>query len=373
LPIHLLLSRLRRVAAAVLLAPLAALAQDPGLPDGLYAEITTPRGVITCQLEFEKAPLTVTSFVGLAEGTLGPAPRRPFFNGLTFHRVVPGFVIQGGDPKGTGEGGPGYTFPDEFGRGLSHDSVGVLSMANDGPDTNGSQFFITLTPKGRLDYLYSIFGHTVRGRDVLPKVVQGDKMTVRILRNGPAARAFRADEASFAALVAKTPAYGTERKPGPTTHFDDPAKVLPETPPIALFDLYKLNNVERATGLRIYVRLLDQSAPAPGAGGPDGVARGLAQSLGMGQGSVLAVYRGRSDTWGFWFGSSAVARFTGTADGSGLDEAERAFLVDARKRAAKSAAEIAPPLPKMLQDPAQNARQSVGAVVSGLIDRYFPH
>jgi cyclophilin family peptidyl-prolyl cis-trans isomerase len=86
----------------------------PALPDGLYAEFTTPRGVITAELYYQRTPLTVASFTGLAEGTLGPAPRKPFFNGLTFHRVVPDFVVQGGDPLGTGEGGPGYAFPDEF-------------------------------------------------------------------------------------------------------------------------------------------------------------------------------------------------------------------------------------------------------------------
>src|SRR5262245_38960765 len=98
----------------VSLGALHAAESTPALPDGLYAEITTPRGVITCELFFAKTPLTVASFVGLAEGTLGPAPRKPFFNGLKFHRVVPDFVVQGGDPAGTGEGGPGYKFPDEF-------------------------------------------------------------------------------------------------------------------------------------------------------------------------------------------------------------------------------------------------------------------
>ena len=82
--------------------------------DGLYAEISTPRGAVLCELFFQKTPLTVASFVGLAEGTLGPSPRKPFFNGLTFHRVVPDFVVQGGDPTATGDGGPGYSFPDEF-------------------------------------------------------------------------------------------------------------------------------------------------------------------------------------------------------------------------------------------------------------------
>src|SRR4051794_35497796 len=134
------------------------------LADGVYAEITTPRGVILCDLYFQKVPLTVTSFVGLAEGTLGPEPRKPFFDGLKFHRIVPGFVVQGGDPTGTGHGGPGYRFPDEFAAGFRHDGPGILSMANSGPDTNGSQFFITLGEARYLDYVHSIFGRVVRGQ-----------------------------------------------------------------------------------------------------------------------------------------------------------------------------------------------------------------
>src|SRR3954471_16825921 len=174
-----------------------------GLADGLYAEITTPRGVILCELFFQKVPLTVTNFVGLAEGTLGPAPRKPFFNGLKFHRVVPGFVVQGGDPLGTGEGGPGYRFPDEFAAGLRHDGPGVLSMANSGPDTNGSQFFITLGEARYLDYVHSIFGRVVRGQELLPQIEQGDTMTVKIIRQGRVAQRFQADEKAFAQLLAR--------------------------------------------------------------------------------------------------------------------------------------------------------------------------
>jgi len=132
--------RLAFLAAGLALGSPAGLGSDAPLPDGLYAEFTTPHGMLTCELAFTKAPLTTASFVGLAEGSLGPAPRKPFFNGLSFHRVIPGFVVQGGDPLGTGEGGPDYSFPDEFARGLRHDAAGVLSMANGGPDTNGSQF-----------------------------------------------------------------------------------------------------------------------------------------------------------------------------------------------------------------------------------------
>src|SRR5688572_4700551 len=187
--------------------------KHPGtLADGLYAEFTTSRGAFTCELYFEKVPLTVASFVGLAEGTLGPAPRKPFFDTLTFHRVVPDFVVQGGDPTGTGDGGPGYTFPDEFVAGLRHDAAGVLSMANDGPDTNGSQFFLTLRETNRLNYLHSVFGRVVRGLEVLPLIQQGDTMTIKIVRVGESAKAFRTDEAAFSALQAKAKKYRSEER-----------------------------------------------------------------------------------------------------------------------------------------------------------------
>ena len=110
-------------------APLPAAVQK--LPDGLYAEIVTPRGIITAELFYAQAPLTVANFVGLAEGTLGPKPGTPFFNGLKFHRVVPNFVVQGGDPLGTGEGDPGYTFPDEFVPGLHHDAAALAVERRD--------------------------------------------------------------------------------------------------------------------------------------------------------------------------------------------------------------------------------------------------
>src|SRR5215203_2907438 len=161
---------------------------DPGIKnsgtmaDGLYAEVTTPHGAFTCELYFQKTPLTVASFVGLAEGKLGPAPRKPFFDGITFHRVVPDFVVQGGDPTATGDGGPGYSFPDELVPGLRHDAAGILSMANDGPDTNGSQFFLTLRETNRLNYLHSVFGRVVRGLEVLPRLQPGDTMTIKIVR-----------------------------------------------------------------------------------------------------------------------------------------------------------------------------------------------
>ncbi len=192
-----------------LVAVLPAFPQDQGLPDGLYAEIRTARGTIVCSLEYQKAPMTVSSFVGLAEGTLmaNGARGKKFFDGLTFHRVEPGFVIQGGDPKGDGTGGPGYEFPNETRPDLKHDRAGTLSMANAGPDTNGSQFFITLRATPNLDGGYNVFGYVVKGMDVVNATQKGDQMTsVRILRVGPAATAFTVTQDSFNALVAKAKA-----------------------------------------------------------------------------------------------------------------------------------------------------------------------
>ncbi|MBN1836177.1 MAG: peptidylprolyl isomerase [Spirochaetales bacterium] len=193
--------------AALLLAAAGALqAQDSaaGLPDGLYAEMSTSRGTILLRLEYARTPLTVANFVGLAEGTItfrGRPAGRPFYDGLTFHRVVPDFMIQGGDPLGNGTGGPGYSFPDEFDDSLRHDGPGVLSMANSGPGTNGSQFFITHKATPWLDGAHTVFGRVVRGQEVVDAVRQGDRIErVRILRVGADARAFRVDQARFEAL-----------------------------------------------------------------------------------------------------------------------------------------------------------------------------
>jgi cyclophilin family peptidyl-prolyl cis-trans isomerase len=202
----------KRTAIAVLLALAAvesAFAQTKNLPDGLYAEITTNRGVNLVSLAFEKAPMTVSNFVGLAEGTIKANGQtgKKYFDGLTFHRVVPGFVIQGGDPKGDGNGGPGYQFPNEVRPDLKHDSAGVMAMANAGPNTNGSQFYITLAPTPNLDGGYSVFGKVSQGMDVVQKIQQGDVMkTVRILRVGAAATAFVVTQKSFDDLVAKATA-----------------------------------------------------------------------------------------------------------------------------------------------------------------------
>ena len=180
-----------------------ALPADPvaALPDGLYATIRTARGLIVLELFADKAPLAVASFVGLAEGSFAPSGK-PFFDGVTFHRVEPGFVIQGGDPTGTGRGGPGYQFPNEIDPSLSFGLAGVLGMANAGPDTNGSQFYITLGPAKFLDGSYTVFGRVVSGMQAVQAIRKGDAMeSVRIVRKGAKAASFKADKAKFDADV----------------------------------------------------------------------------------------------------------------------------------------------------------------------------
>ncbi|QSI05826.1 peptidylprolyl isomerase [Treponema pedis] len=166
--------------------------------DGLYASIDTDKGVIVVKLYYKETPLTVCNFVGLAEGTLDAAKGKPFYNGLTFHRVIADFMIQGGCPEGTGTGGPGYEFPDEIVDGLKHDGPGVLSMANAGPSTNGSQFFITHVETPWLDGQYTIFGKVVEGQSVVNAIAQGDKIkTVTIIRVGEDAKSFKTDQKAF--------------------------------------------------------------------------------------------------------------------------------------------------------------------------------
>jgi peptidylprolyl isomerase len=172
------------------------------LPDGLYAEFNTIRGTIIVELYPDKAPLTVVNFAGLAEGSLNFANKKgPFYDGIKFHRVIEDFMIQGGDPKGNGTGGPGYNFPDETDNGLIFDKPFLLAMANSGPDTNGSQFFITHVVTDWLNGKHTIFGTVVQGQDVVNAIKQGDVInSLKILRVGTEAAAFKADSVTFREL-----------------------------------------------------------------------------------------------------------------------------------------------------------------------------
>jgi peptidylprolyl isomerase len=181
---------------------------DSALGNGLFARISTARGDIVLRLEYQKTPLTVCNFTALAEGKMNSTGGKRFYDGLTFHRVISkgngddqDFMIQGGDPLGNGTGGPGYRFPDEI-TSLKHDGPGVLSMANAGPGTNGSQFFITLAATPWLDGKHTVFGKVVQGQGVLSAIRRGDKIErVTIIRNGGDASAFKADQAAFDALL----------------------------------------------------------------------------------------------------------------------------------------------------------------------------
>jgi len=234
--------------------------QYPDLGDGMYAEFNTNKGKIVCQLEYEKTPVTVANFISLAEGTNTMVSDnhkgKKFYDGLKFHRVIPDFMVQGGCPLGTGGGDPGYKFKDEFDPSLVHDKGGILSMANSGPKTNGSQFFITHKATPWLNNKHSVFGHVVIGQDIVNAIAGNDTIqTVKIIRKGSAAKKFNAAEIF-------------------NNHFADEKKeqeekeaklagVKKET--LAMFDKYKSNAQTLASGTQIaYITKANNSKPEIG-------------------------------------------------------------------------------------------------------------
>ena len=347
------------------------------LADGLYAEFTTPRGVFVTELYYRQVPATVAGFVGLAEGTLSPRDGQPFYTGLTWYRVVPGFVIQSGNPglKDTGDDIIPHRFNDEFAPGLRHKEIGILSMANAGPGTNGCEFFVTLGDCTRLNYLHAVFGRTIRGLEVLPLIQPDDKFSIKILRVGAEAQAFKADPAAFQALAAKVPAYAGAAEPGPAAHFDDPAGLIPAEPPRAKNFNYKLANFEHATGVRIVARLFAKSPTAAEDAVPGAWMRALAAKLGVAQRGALAVYFADEGDWRVWIGDESTAAFLGRpasaadlADGGAFHDAKEAFLAATRaegdaayeKQKAGSPADRQPP-------PAQHLKLQTDAVLDHLI------
>lgn len=333
-------------------------ATENNLPDGLYAEFATPRGSFFVQLHHDRAPMTVASFVGRAEGTLAPRDGQPFFNGLRWYRVVPNFVIQSGDPVRSaaapgakltdedGAAGHPLPFPDEIAPGLHHDGAGVLSMANGGPDTNSSEFFLTLRDTNRLNYLHSVFGRVVRGVELLPQVQQDEAFSIVIHRIGAAAQAFRADAAGFAALVANGEKYSGALEPGEAAHFDDPDKVLPQDPPRARGFNFKLANFERFTGRKIYARVFKEFRPFSDGQKLGAYHRELAEKLGVAEDGVLVSYFVDMNQWMIWIGEALLPEFmgrSGTRDeflaGDGLMHRKTGFFDGAKQRGAAFAAQ----------------------------------
>lgn len=279
--------------------------------------------------------------------------------------------MQGGDG-----GDIGYTFPDECVPGLRHDSMGVLQMANDGPDSNTSQYCLMLSPQMRLNYLHTVFGHVVRGLEVLPKIQQGDTMQVKILRLGAEAQAFKADQAAFDALVARAKRYTGPREPGPDAPFDDPDHILPTNIPRALAFNFKLVNFERFTGRKLAARVL---AKAP-EGSMEDYLETMSQKLGTDKQGAFAVYLADKDEWQLRIGDDSLAAFLGTTPPADvaqlrmvLNEAKLNFLADAHKNADTAIAwSEAHPIAGNPLTPAQRIKLQVDAVLDGMILKIEP-
>ncbi len=373
---------MRRILLFLALAVTGACAavETDKLPDGLYAEFTTPRGVFVAQLFYDKAPLTCGSFVGLAEGSLAPRNGQPFFTGLRWYRVVPNFVIQSGDPDhdrnaDKEDAGHPHTFPDELVPGRHHDAAGVLSMANAGPDTNSCEFFLTLRDTNRLNYLHSVFGRVVRGVEVLPQIKQDDACSIKILRIGAAAQAFDASQTALDSRRAAAKKYAGPPEPGPAAHFDDPDKLLPQDVPRAKNFNFKLANFERVTGKKIYARIFAKSPPADEDKVPGAWMHALAEKLGTAADGVLAVHFADENDWRLWIGDEVVSVFLGRpgaaedlAEGAALHKVKTAFIAAAVAQGdAEFAAQQKASTPDKQPPPAQRLKLQTDALLDGLI------
>ena len=243
----------------------------PDLEDGIYAEFNTNKGSFVAELYFQETPITVANFVSLAEGKShkmldSTYQKKKYYDGLIFHRVIKDFMIQSGDPSGTGTGNPGYGFPDEIVDTLTHDSKGILSMANAGPGTNGSQFFISLNETPWLDGKHTVFGKVVQGIEVVDSIGQvptavADKPvddvvieTLKIIRKGKAAKNFEAPKV-FEAKLAETKAKEEES----AKKQDEAKKGNTEK-----FEAFKADVVELESGLKIhFLEKTDGIKPKP--------------------------------------------------------------------------------------------------------------
>lgn len=220
------------------------------MKDGLYAKFNTSKGEVLVNLEFIKVPGTVGNFVALAQGNLENSAKNqgePYYNGLKFHRVIPDFMVQGGCPLGTGTGNPGYQFDDEFNSDLKHDVPGILSMANSGPGTNGSQFFITHVPTPWLDGKHTVFGNVVDGQSVIDNIAQGDSIeSVEIISVGNAAEKFQAVEA-FRIFEGSREKRLAEEKASTEAELDKLAKGFHKTSSGLRYQILKKGNGIQAT------------------------------------------------------------------------------------------------------------------------------
>ena len=346
------------VAATLLVFAAQADSATEPLADGLYAVIHTPKGAITAELFPNMAPLTVANFVGLAEGTIafqGRPAGQPFYDGLVFHRVVPGFVIQGGDPLGTGEGDPGYSFADEFDPRARH-VRGALAMANSGPNTNGSQFYFAIEPVHRLNYKHTVFGVVHSGMNVVTAIAEGDPIErVEIVRVGEIAHAFHPTQESFAATLAAARILQPRDAALPPFYASEIDIGVPEWFPQWIQE--RLNHYHQVRGIQIFVRLHCTFSDIPGESRE--VLSTLLASLSLGDThSCLLVYLDDEKSWRVWFGDAVVPLVVGVGTDIDSEEGEKSLHVAKAAVLGPAKAEIEGGKP----------RRSIDAAVTSLIE-----